>query len=134
MENLLALTLADETPAEKEGEGTSFHWKWHGRGLLELTPFEESGRALVLSAGVHGNETAPVEIVNLLIRALFHGISTRAGRVRLVPGTPRRRRHTNAIWRVILTGCLAVARRSLHPVRRRHACRCWKTPSGSSMR
>ncbi|AVY99362.1 succinylglutamate desuccinylase [Lelliottia sp. WB101] len=88
MENLLALTLADETPAEKEGDGASFHWKWHGRGLLELTPFDESGRALVLSAGVHGNETAPVEIVDLLIRALYHGDISLRCRVLVVLGNP----------------------------------------------
>lgn len=88
MENLLALTLADETPAQKEGEGPSFHWKWHGRGLLELTPFAESDRALVLSAGVHGNETAPVEIVDLLIRALFRGEITLRCRVLVVLGNP----------------------------------------------
>lgn len=89
MENLLALTLADETPAVKEGEGPSFHWKWHGRGLLELTPFAESDRALVLSAGVHGNETAPVEIVDLLIRALFRGDIPLRCRVLVVLGNPQ---------------------------------------------
>jgi len=26
MENLLALTLAEETPERQEGEGPSFHW------------------------------------------------------------------------------------------------------------
>lgn len=38
MENLLALTLAEETPERQEGEGPSFHWRWLGRGVLELTP------------------------------------------------------------------------------------------------
>lgn len=38
MQNLLALTLADETPAARQGEGPTFHWTWSGRGLLELIP------------------------------------------------------------------------------------------------
>ncbi|MDK9357299.1 succinylglutamate desuccinylase [Lelliottia sp. V106_10] len=88
MENLLALTLADETPVQTEGEGATFHWKWLGRGLLELTPFEASERALVLSAGVHGNETAPVEIVDLLLRALFRGDIPLRCRVLVVLGNP----------------------------------------------
>lgn len=88
MENLLALTLADETPAQTEGEGATFRWKWLGRGLLELTPLEASERALVLSAGVHGNETAPVEIVDLLIRALFRGDIPLRCRVLVVLGNP----------------------------------------------
>lgn len=88
MENLLALTLADETPAQTEGEGATFRWQWRGRGLLELTPFEESDRALVLSAGVHGNETAPVEIVDLLLHALFRGDIPLRCRVLVVLGNP----------------------------------------------
>lgn len=88
MENLLALTLADETPAHTEGEGATFSWQWRGRGLLELTPFEESDRALVLSAGVHGNETAPVEIVDLLLHALFRGDIPLRCRVLVVLGNP----------------------------------------------
>ena len=73
MENLLALTLADETPEQREGEGPSFHWRWLGRGVLELTPAAKSELSLLLSTGIHGNETAPVEIVDLLLRALYRG-------------------------------------------------------------
>ncbi len=59
----LALTLAEETPERQEGEGPSFHWRWLGRGVLELTPTGEYDLSLLLSTGIHGNETAPVEIV-----------------------------------------------------------------------
>lgn len=34
MENLLALTLADKMPEQKEGDGPSFRWRWLGRGGL----------------------------------------------------------------------------------------------------
>ncbi|WP_431140222.1 succinylglutamate desuccinylase [Enterobacter mori] len=88
MENLLALTLADETPEQTEGDGPSFHWRWLGRGVLELTPFAQSDISLLLSSGIHGNETAPVEIVDLLLRALYRGEITLACRVLVVFGNP----------------------------------------------
>ena len=88
MENLLALTLADETPVEREGKGASFHWRWLARGVLELTPEVQSSRSLVLSAGIHGNETAPVEIVDLLVRALFRGELTLRCRLLIIYGNP----------------------------------------------
>lgn len=88
MENLLALTLADETPEQTEGDGPSFHWRWLGRGVLELTPFAQSDVSLLLSSGIHGNETAPVEIVDLLLRALYRGEITLACRVLVVFGNP----------------------------------------------
>lgn len=88
MENLLALTLADETPDASEGEGPSFGWRWLGSGILELTPFETSEQSLVLSTGIHGNETAPVEIVDLLLRTLYRGDITLRCRVLVVLGNP----------------------------------------------
>lgn len=88
MENLLALTLADEAPEQGEGDGPSFHWRWLGRGVVELTPLAQSECSLLLSTGVHGNETAPVEIVDLLLRALYRGDITLQCRVLVVLGNP----------------------------------------------
>ena len=88
MENLLALTLADETPQQQEGEGPSFHWRWLGRGVLELAPADGAPLSLLLSAGVHGNETAPVEIVDLLLHALFRGEIALKCRTLVVLGNP----------------------------------------------
>lgn len=88
MENLLALTLANETPNQVEGESAYFHWRWLGSGLLALTPHQSTERSLVLSAGIHGNETAPVEIVDLLLRALFRGEVNLTCRLLVVLGNP----------------------------------------------
>ena len=88
MENLLTLTLADETPEQKEGDGPSFRWRWLGRGVLELTPTTDSELSLLLSTGIHGNETAPVEIVDLLLGALYRGDITLTCRVLVVLGNP----------------------------------------------
>ncbi len=88
MENLLALTLAEETPERHEGEGPSFHWRWLGPGVLELTPTGEYDLSLLLTTGIHGNETAPVEIVDLLLRALFRAEITLHCRLLVVLGNP----------------------------------------------
>lgn len=46
-------------------------------GLLYLTPSEggsnPNGEALIISAGIHGNETAPVEVLNGLVDELIEG-------------------------------------------------------------
>ncbi|WP_417635310.1 succinylglutamate desuccinylase/aspartoacylase domain-containing protein, partial [Enterobacter hormaechei] len=88
MENFLALTLAEETPERHEGEGPSFHWRWLGPGVLELTPTGQYNLSLLLSTGIHGNETAPVEIVDLLLRALYRAEITLHCRLLVALGNP----------------------------------------------
>ena len=88
MENLLALTLAEDTPERQEGAGPSFHWRWLGPGVLELTPTGKYNLSLLLSTGIHGNETAPVEIVELLLRALYRAEITLHCRLLVVLGNP----------------------------------------------
>lgn len=56
--------------------------------MLELTPTTDSELSLLLSTGIHGNETAPVEIVDLLLRALYRGDITLTCRVLVVLGNP----------------------------------------------
>ena len=44
-------------------------------GILEFSPsvIKESSKAYIYSCGIHGNETAPIEIVNDLIKDLVSG-------------------------------------------------------------
>ena len=45
-----------------------------GPGLLHLNPARVAARAgLIVSAGVHGNETAPIEVLNRLVGELLDG-------------------------------------------------------------
>jgi succinylglutamate desuccinylase len=56
--------------------------------VLELTPTAKSDLSLLLSTGIHGNETAPVEIVDLLLRALYRNEIALKCRVLVVLGNP----------------------------------------------
>lgn len=67
---LLDLTLAGREPTEKiqlTADGTRLHWL--AEGALEVTPIgaRDNGVDLLLSAGIHGNETAPIELLERLI-------------------------------------------------------------------
>ncbi|SNY59615.1 succinylglutamate desuccinylase [Enterobacter sp. CC120223-11] len=88
MKDFLALTLDGEKPAQTQGETEQFYWQWHEVGLLELTPFAPCSRAMVLSAGIHGNETAPVEMLDSLLQNLFTGAITLNWRLLVVLGNP----------------------------------------------
>lgn len=88
MNDFLALTLRGETPAQRNGERHGLRWRWLGEGLLELTPLAGYRQALALSAGVHGNETAPIELLNQLTDDLLAGRLPLAARLLLVLGNP----------------------------------------------
>ncbi len=49
----------------------------HALGILELVPANNNATAqppkLILSAGIHGNETAPIEFCNTLVNEVIEG-------------------------------------------------------------
>ncbi|MFL1467810.1 succinylglutamate desuccinylase [Marinobacter sp. DUT-3] len=61
-------------------------------GVLELCPPEDrpnpNHEALIISAGVHGNETAPIEVLNGLVTELLNGQWALACPVLLILGNP----------------------------------------------
>ncbi|MCB8887586.1 succinylglutamate desuccinylase [Vreelandella malpeensis] len=68
-------TLDDQTPSLREGrlEGGRYHLR--APGVLELVPDQigENAHACIFSAALHGNETAPVELLGQWLCALEAG-------------------------------------------------------------
>ena len=65
-------TLDGERPSPRIGRFPSGTYHLHGPGILELTPniLRPGAQACIFSAAIHGNETAPVELVGDWLSAL----------------------------------------------------------------
>ena len=88
---LLELTLAGYEPAAKiqlTSEGARL--RWLAEGALEITPPEglDNGLDLLLSAGIHGNETAPIELLDRLLRGIARNELKPRARVLFLFGNP----------------------------------------------
>ncbi|MEG3130177.1 succinylglutamate desuccinylase [Pantoea cypripedii] len=89
MQDFLQQTLSGRVPQERQGQNAHLSWQWLDEGILSLTPHAPTSQALVLSAGIHGNETAPVEILNLLLTPLLQGEKPLAVRLLVLLGNPQ---------------------------------------------
>lgn len=89
MDNFLAATLAGDIPRKMSGESGGIHWLWHEQGIIELIPPRPVGRSLVISCAIHGNETAPVEMLDLLLKNLFSGEQPLTWRLLVILGNPQ---------------------------------------------
>ncbi|AYC32302.1 succinylglutamate desuccinylase [Pseudomonas cavernae] len=88
---LLELTLAGHEPAAKiqlTSEGARL--RWLAEGALEVTPpaTADSGLDLLLSAGIHGNETAPIELLERLVQGIARGELKPQTRILFLLGNP----------------------------------------------
>ncbi len=88
---LLELTLAGHEPGAKvqlTHEGARL--RWLAEGALEVTPpaASDSGLDLLLSAGIHGNETAPIELLDRLLRGIAGGQLQPRARLLILFGNP----------------------------------------------
>ncbi|HBH65377.1 MAG TPA: succinylglutamate desuccinylase [Erwinia persicina] len=88
MQDFLTLTLNGQIPAQPEGRNEHLSWRWIDVGILEITPPETVSMALVVSAGVHGNETAPVEILEQMVDSLLRGERPLLTRLLVIYGNP----------------------------------------------
>jgi succinylglutamate desuccinylase len=77
LSDFLAYTLAGTRPSASEAHGVcanGVRWTWLDEGMLQLEPAEASGaRSVLASAGVHGDETAPIELLSLVVRDIAEG-------------------------------------------------------------
>ena len=88
---LLELTLAGREPAEKTQmtvEGVRL--RWLAEGALEVRPPEarDIGLDVLLSAGIHGNETAPIELLDELLHGIARGDVKPRARLLFLFGNP----------------------------------------------
>lgn len=88
MPDFLSVTLSGHSPQITQGETANLKWQWLGAGVLMLTPHGSYTQSVVLSAGIHGNETAPIEIINQLVAELLLGELPLAVRVLVILGNP----------------------------------------------
>lgn len=88
MQDFLKQTLSGELPEQIAGHNDQLSWQWLDEGILELTPINTTSQAFVVSAGIHGNETAPVEILNELISQLLSGEKPLLPRLLVIYGNP----------------------------------------------
>lgn len=79
----LELLLSDDFPATTESSTINgLNWLIHDTGILECRAHEnkkhindDKEKAYIISAGIHGNETAPIEILSEIIHKLIKGES-----------------------------------------------------------
>ncbi|ETI58298.1 succinylglutamate desuccinylase [Marinomonas profundimaris] len=87
--DFLAATLANQdkmAPFQFEfPSGTGFV---EGTGILRLEPKQDASISLVLSVGVHGNETGPIELVNQLVMSILDGRISLSVRLLVLIGNP----------------------------------------------
>ncbi|ENX59819.1 succinylglutamate desuccinylase [Acinetobacter sp. CIP 102143] len=85
--DMLNLLLNQENIEQLSGEVAEFSWEWLAEGVLECTP-NIYQQAIVLSCGIHGNETAPIEILNQFVTGIFLGKYKLKQRMLFVLGNP----------------------------------------------
>lgn len=88
MFDFLSQTLSGEPPAAITGQTATLDWIWRGEGVLELSPHHACASAVVISAGIHGNETAPIELLNQLVSELLSGERPLNVRLLVLLGNP----------------------------------------------
>ncbi|WP_133649185.1 succinylglutamate desuccinylase [Paraburkholderia flava] len=89
--DFLAWTLAGERPLNDEAQGVcanGVRWTWLDDGVLQFEPASVSSdtRSVLASAGVHGDETAPIELLSRLVRDIAEGRATLACRLLVLLG------------------------------------------------
>jgi len=84
----LTQTLAGGMPPVTSGSNIHGAWQWRDEGILTFTPRQKTDQALLISVGIHGNETAPVELLMPWVDDLLAGKVSVAWRLMVVLGNP----------------------------------------------
>lgn len=95
-----SLDLEQEMPANEMTVAGGTVFKLHQRGVLEVIPSNLSpeSKHIIISCGIHGDETAPMEIVDKIITDIQTGFQTVTQRLLFINAHPEA---TNAHTRFI---------------------------------
>lgn len=88
---LLELTLAGREPEQKiQLTVDGVQLRWLSEGALEVRPPEarDNGSDVLLSSGIHGNETAPIELADRLLQGIARGEIKPRTRILFLFGNP----------------------------------------------
>lgn len=88
---LLELTLAGREPAQKiQLTVDGVQLRWLSEGALEVRPpqAQDNGGDVLLSSGIHGNETAPIELADRLLQGIARGAIKPRTRILFLFGNP----------------------------------------------
>jgi succinylglutamate desuccinylase len=91
LDDFLAYTLAGTRPGANEAHGvctSGVRWSWQADGVLEMEPAAPAAdvRSVLVSAGIHGDETAPIELLSLLVRDIARGAAALTCRLLVILG------------------------------------------------
>ena len=91
--DFLAFTLSGACPSTEQTQGEcasgAVRYRWRSEGVIELAPVANPGGRLcsvLVSAGVHGDETAPIELLSRMLADIASGNVALACRVCIVLG------------------------------------------------
>jgi succinylglutamate desuccinylase len=85
--NFLDFVLDGKKPALTEGTLPSgVKWTWVGDGIVRFEPQNAVLQSVVASAGIHGDETAPIEILSTLVADIASGKTALKSRVLVIFG------------------------------------------------
>jgi succinylglutamate desuccinylase len=73
MFDFLAETIQGDQITSDSGKAETLTWHRPAPGVIAFEPKVRSNKSVVISVGIHGNETAPIEIVSTLVSKLLTG-------------------------------------------------------------
>jgi len=71
MFNFLEETLTSDHITINAGQTANLRWSRPAAGVILFEPKNPTDTSIVISVGIHGNETAPIEIINQLVSKLL---------------------------------------------------------------
>ncbi|WP_250464387.1 succinylglutamate desuccinylase [Caballeronia sp. GAFFF2] len=88
LNDFLRFTLSGAQPSQTFGVAPSgVRWTWQDDGVLLLEPAaNEASQSVIASAGIHGDETAPIEMLSRLVADIASGAAPLAARMLVILG------------------------------------------------